>query len=125
MFFVRVWTRRDGERLAIPPAVAPTTSPSRQRFPGLLHVAERASERRFRHTVTGHNLGLDLSDLCLGSLSDVLHLGGLQRRDDILLWSETNYRFLKRQTQRDPKLWVSLDDAKTTSTASLAKGKGN
>ncbi|NMD08116.1 MAG: transglutaminase-like cysteine peptidase, partial [Phyllobacteriaceae bacterium] len=47
------------------------------------------------------------------------------RRDDILLWSETNYRFLKRQTQRDPKLWVSLDDAKTTSTASLAKNIGN
>lgn len=47
------------------------------------------------------------------------------RRDDILLWSETNYRFLKRQTQRDPKLWVSLDDAKTTSTASLAKSIGN
>lgn len=47
------------------------------------------------------------------------------RRDDILLWSETNYRFLKRQTQRDPKQWVSLDDAKTTSTASLAKRVGN
>lgn len=47
------------------------------------------------------------------------------RRDDILLWSDTNYRFLKRQSQRDPKLWVSLDDAKTTSTASLAKGSGN
>ncbi len=44
------------------------------------------------------------------------------RRDDILLWSETKYRFLKRQTQRDPKQWVSLDDAKTTATASLGTG---
>lgn len=47
------------------------------------------------------------------------------RRDDILLWSETNYRFLKRQTQRDPKQWVSLDDAKTTATASLGSSVGN
>ncbi len=47
------------------------------------------------------------------------------RRDDILLWSETNYRFLKRQTQRDPKQWVSLDEAKTTSTASLGLKVGN
>ena len=47
------------------------------------------------------------------------------RRVDILLWSETNYRFLKRQTQRDPKQWVSLDDAKTTATASLGSSVGN
>ncbi|MBL8790542.1 MAG: transglutaminase-like cysteine peptidase [Rhizobiales bacterium] len=44
------------------------------------------------------------------------------RRDDILLWSETKYRFLKRQTQRDPKQWVSLDNAKTTATASIGTG---
>jgi predicted transglutaminase-like cysteine proteinase len=29
---------------------------------------------------------------------------------DILLWSETNYRFVKRQSQLDPNLWVSLGD---------------
>ena len=46
------------------------------------------------------------------------------RRDDILLWNETNYRFLKRQTQRDPKQWVSLDDAKTMATASIGTSVG-
>jgi predicted transglutaminase-like cysteine proteinase len=30
------------------------------------------------------------------------------RRDDILLWNETGYKFLKRQTSRDPKQWVAL-----------------
>ena len=41
------------------------------------------------------------------------------RRDDILLWSDANYKFLKRQTRRDPRLWVGLEQAKTTATASL------
>ena len=30
------------------------------------------------------------------------------RRNEILLWNETNYKFLKRQSQLDPTLWVSL-----------------
>jgi hypothetical protein len=30
--------------------------------------------------------------------------------EDILLWSETGYRFVKRQSQSNPNLWVSLDD---------------
>jgi predicted transglutaminase-like cysteine proteinase len=46
------------------------------------------------------------------------------RRDDILLWSETNYKFLKRQTQRDPKQWVSLDNSKTIATAALGTSSG-
>jgi predicted transglutaminase-like cysteine proteinase len=29
---------------------------------------------------------------------------------DILLWSETAYRFVKRQSQFDPNIWVSLGD---------------
>jgi len=29
---------------------------------------------------------------------------------EILLWSETNYRFVKRQSQIDPNLWLSLGD---------------
>jgi predicted transglutaminase-like cysteine proteinase len=37
---------------------------------------------------------------------------------DILLWSETNYRFVKRQSQLDPNLWVSLGDPRpATATA--------
>jgi len=31
---------------------------------------------------------------------------------DILLWSETSYRFVKRQSQSDPNAWVSLGDAR-------------
>jgi predicted transglutaminase-like cysteine proteinase len=30
------------------------------------------------------------------------------RRDDILRWDQTAYQFLKRQSQADPKKWVSL-----------------
>lgn len=31
-------------------------------------------------------------------------------RDDILLWSDTGYRFVKRQSQSDPNVWVSLGE---------------
>jgi predicted transglutaminase-like cysteine proteinase len=38
---------------------------------------------------------------------------------DILLWSETSYRFVKRQSQGNPNVWVSLGDPRpATSTAS-------
>ncbi|GIK81923.1 MAG: transglutaminase-like cysteine peptidase [Pseudorhodoplanes sp.] len=29
---------------------------------------------------------------------------------DILLWTDTTYRFVKRQSQNDPNMWVSLGD---------------
>jgi len=32
------------------------------------------------------------------------------QREDILLWSETGYRFIKRQSQSNPNVWVSLGD---------------
>ena len=32
------------------------------------------------------------------------------QRDDILLWSDTGYRFVKRQAQSDPNVWVSLGE---------------
>jgi predicted transglutaminase-like cysteine proteinase len=32
------------------------------------------------------------------------------QNERVLLWSETNYRFVKRQSQVDPNLWVSLGD---------------
>lgn len=31
-------------------------------------------------------------------------------QSDILLWSQTEYRFVKRQSQTDPNLWLSLGD---------------
>jgi predicted transglutaminase-like cysteine proteinase len=40
--------------------------------------------------------------------------------EDIVLWSETGYRFVKRQSQSDPNVWVSLGDlhpAPATATA--------
>jgi predicted transglutaminase-like cysteine proteinase len=30
--------------------------------------------------------------------------------DEILLWTDTGYRFVKRQSQSDPNVWVSLGD---------------
>jgi len=32
------------------------------------------------------------------------------KRDEILLWSETGYRFIKRQSQYNPNVWVSLGE---------------
>jgi predicted transglutaminase-like cysteine proteinase len=32
------------------------------------------------------------------------------QNEDILLWSETGYRFIKRQSQSNPNVWVSLGD---------------
>jgi predicted transglutaminase-like cysteine proteinase len=32
------------------------------------------------------------------------------QNEEILLWSDTGYRFVKRQSQSDPNLWVSLGD---------------
>jgi predicted transglutaminase-like cysteine proteinase len=38
--------------------------------------------------------------------------------ENIVLWSETGYRFVKRQSQSDPNMWVSLGDPRpATSTA--------
>jgi predicted transglutaminase-like cysteine proteinase len=37
---------------------------------------------------------------------------------DILLWSDTSYRYVKRQSQSDPNVWVSLGDPRpATATA--------
>jgi predicted transglutaminase-like cysteine proteinase len=33
--------------------------------------------------------------------------------DDILLWSDTGYRFVKRQSQSDPNVWISLGDPRS------------
>ena len=32
------------------------------------------------------------------------------QNEDVLLWSETGYRFVKRQSQNDPNVWVALGD---------------
>jgi predicted transglutaminase-like cysteine proteinase len=33
--------------------------------------------------------------------------------DDILLWSDTGYRFVKRQSQADQNVWISLGDPRS------------
>jgi len=32
------------------------------------------------------------------------------QRDDIMLWSDTGYRFVKRQSQSDPNVWIALGE---------------
>ena len=34
------------------------------------------------------------------------------QNEEILLWSETSYRFVKRQSQSDPNVWVALGDTR-------------
>ena len=47
------------------------------------------------------------------------------RRDDILLWNETHYTFLKRQSQRDPKTWMALVKQPTVSSGAVGTNSGN
>jgi predicted transglutaminase-like cysteine proteinase len=40
------------------------------------------------------------------------------QNEDILLWSDTGYRFVKRQSQNDPNVWIALGDPRpATATA--------
>ena len=40
------------------------------------------------------------------------------QNEEILLWSDTGYQFVKRQSQSDPNIWVALGDPRpATSTA--------
>jgi predicted transglutaminase-like cysteine proteinase len=40
--------------------------------------------------------------------------------EEILPWSETGYRFVKRQSQRDPNVWVSLGDPRPSPLTAAA-----
>jgi predicted transglutaminase-like cysteine proteinase len=44
------------------------------------------------------------------------------RRDDIMRWSDLDYTFLKRQSQRDPRAWVALARDKTLTSGYVAGG---
>jgi predicted transglutaminase-like cysteine proteinase len=40
------------------------------------------------------------------------------QNEDVLLWSDTGYRFVKRQSQNDPNVWLALGDPRpATATA--------
>jgi predicted transglutaminase-like cysteine proteinase len=45
------------------------------------------------------------------------------RRNDLLLWSQTGYRFLKRQSQQNAKLWVALARQKTEKIQAVSSGE--
>jgi predicted transglutaminase-like cysteine proteinase len=40
---------------------------------------------------------------------------------DILLWSDTDYRFVKRQSQSNPNVWVSLGDQQRATTTATSR----
>ncbi len=40
---------------------------------------------------------------------------------DILLWSDTSYRYVKRQSQHDQNVWVSLGDPRPTATTATPR----
>ena len=44
------------------------------------------------------------------------------RRNDILLWNDTNYTFLKRQSEKDPRHWVALLKLPNHATTVVASG---
>jgi predicted transglutaminase-like cysteine proteinase len=41
--------------------------------------------------------------------------------DEILAWYETGYRFMKRQSQGNPNVWVSLHDSRSAPATTVAK----
>jgi predicted transglutaminase-like cysteine proteinase len=43
------------------------------------------------------------------------------QRDEIRLWSETGYRFVKRQSQPDPNVWVSLGEPRSAPLTSSSR----
>jgi predicted transglutaminase-like cysteine proteinase len=40
---------------------------------------------------------------------------------EILLWSETGYRFVKRQSQSDPNVWVALGDPRPANATATSR----
>src|SRR5262249_15508203 len=43
------------------------------------------------------------------------------QEDQILLWSETQYQFVKRQSQRNQNTWISLGDPRPAPATSAAR----
>ena len=62
-------------------------------------VVLEAPARKITQTGSGVTVTTDKGDYVLDN-----------QQEDILLWSETGYRFVKRQSQSNPSVWVSLDD---------------
>lgn len=43
------------------------------------------------------------------------------QNEEILLWSETSYRFVKRQSQTDPNTWVALGDSRPAASTATSR----
>ncbi len=43
------------------------------------------------------------------------------QNEQILLWSETGYRFVKRQSQSDPNVWVGLGEPRQAPTTAMSR----
>ena len=43
------------------------------------------------------------------------------QEDQVLLWSETGYRYVKRQAQTNPNIWVSLGDTRPATATAAAR----
>src|SRR5215510_16050097 len=43
------------------------------------------------------------------------------QNEAVLLWSETSYRFVKRQSQTDPNIWVSLGDQRPAAATATSR----
>jgi hypothetical protein len=38
-----------------------------------------------------------------------------------VLWSETEYRFVKRQSQNDPNVWIALGDPRPAAATATSR----
>jgi predicted transglutaminase-like cysteine proteinase len=43
------------------------------------------------------------------------------QNEEILLWSDTGYRFVKRQSQNDPNNWLALGDGRPAPATAAAR----
>jgi predicted transglutaminase-like cysteine proteinase len=41
--------------------------------------------------------------------------------EEVLLWSETEYRFVKRQSQTDPNVWIALGDSRPAAATATSR----
>ena len=47
------------------------------------------------------------------------------RRNEVMRWSDLDYTFLKRQSARDPRVWVSLSKDRPQNSGFVAGGSGS
>ena len=43
------------------------------------------------------------------------------QNEQVVLWSESGYRFVKRQSQSDPNVWVSLGDPRAAAATATSR----